>query len=412
MNIENHFIAVYKDRSVLQKSSSGGMFTAFAKHILNLGGIIFGATYDSQEYKIKHISIESADELSLCRKSKYVYSEFVRCFPIIEKAIEDNRYILFTGTPCQAEAIRKKYSHCEKLFVVDLFCHGTIEPQFFFQYLEKINEHIIDVDFRGQSNNEKHNFMFRLTNDKQTFLEENYDTNYLTNLFVSSAGLRKTCFSCSYSAKRHSSDITIGDWNYEYPEEWDELAKDIHPSIVAINTDKGKVLFSKIKTNSYYQSISDNKNVELYYPEHEKIKGAWGYNYELREQFDDLVKKYDFMEALVKIKYPSQTTLLDSLILEDKKINCVIYGAGVYGQKVNNIINTIYKDKITVKYFVISNNSNGNKTVEGLPVKNVSELIADKNIDLIFVAIRNKNAQIEIFELLRNNGICNIHIIE
>ena len=62
-----------KDDYIRLKSSSGGIFTAIAKVILQDNGAVFGAAFD-ENFQVKHICIENDDDLYKLRGSKYVQS--------------------------------------------------------------------------------------------------------------------------------------------------------------------------------------------------------------------------------------------------------------------------------------------------------------------------------------------------
>lgn len=154
-----HYVAASKDEEILKNSSSGGIFSEIAYCIFKMNGVVFGATFDSNEYKIVHTMVSCMEELSKIRKSKYVESDFKRVEPDIERNIDKNRYILFSGTPCQVEYIKRKYGYYDKLVTVDVFCHGVAESVYFKDYLKSLSSEILEIDFRTQSK-ERHNYEF------------------------------------------------------------------------------------------------------------------------------------------------------------------------------------------------------------------------------------------------------------
>ena len=91
------FGAYITDDEIRNVSSSGGVFTAFARSIIQNDGVVFGAA--SVNNYIRHIKAENEEELVSIRGSKYVQSD-IR--PIIEdlfNAIDNGRFVLFVGTP-------------------------------------------------------------------------------------------------------------------------------------------------------------------------------------------------------------------------------------------------------------------------------------------------------------------------
>lgn len=98
--IEKGYVAINKNDEIRQNSTSGGAFSAIAKNILDKNGIVFGAAFD-KNFEVKHISISDVKSLSKIRGSKYVQSEIGYTFRTIKKLLDENRYVLFSGTPWQ-----------------------------------------------------------------------------------------------------------------------------------------------------------------------------------------------------------------------------------------------------------------------------------------------------------------------
>ena len=67
------YAVMNKDDSVRLSSSSGGVFTAIATEIISRGGVVFGATFDSN-FNVIHQYIDKIDDLYKIRGSKYVQS--------------------------------------------------------------------------------------------------------------------------------------------------------------------------------------------------------------------------------------------------------------------------------------------------------------------------------------------------
>ena len=58
-----------KDKNILKKSSSGGMFTQIAIHTIQQGGVVYGAAF-SESMELRHIRIDNIEGLSQLRGSK------------------------------------------------------------------------------------------------------------------------------------------------------------------------------------------------------------------------------------------------------------------------------------------------------------------------------------------------------
>ena len=125
-----------KDEAERKKSTSGGVFPLLARRILDAGGIIYGAAYDS-DFSVKHIAVEDSENLSLLQGTKYVQSTVGRLFSEVKDWLKAGRLVLFSGTPCQCAGLRaflgKDYNN---LMLVDLICHGVPSPKVWQTYID------------------------------------------------------------------------------------------------------------------------------------------------------------------------------------------------------------------------------------------------------------------------------------
>lgn len=100
------FACINKDNKIRNSSSSGGMFTLLAENILQNGGVVFGVAFD-ENYSIIHTYAENKKDCEKFRGSKYVQSQIGDSLKKVKEFLEDGRYVLFTGTPCQIEGLKK-----------------------------------------------------------------------------------------------------------------------------------------------------------------------------------------------------------------------------------------------------------------------------------------------------------------
>ena len=119
-------------------SSSGGVFIALAKKILEKGGVVFGAVFD-ENWEVKHTYAETLDGVRLMMGSKYVQSRIGNSYNEAEHFLKEGREVFFTGTPCQVTGLhkflRKDYPN---LLSVDFLCHGVPSPGVWRRYLDEI----------------------------------------------------------------------------------------------------------------------------------------------------------------------------------------------------------------------------------------------------------------------------------
>ena len=142
----NFYMCWNKSREILEKSSSGGIFTALATTVLERNGIVFGAYQDFQKRCVYHISIESEDELDKLRLSKYCQSDMnIACLEIAD-LLKTDTPVLFCGTACQVAGLLS-YLQCSPaktklylLYTADVLCHGVTSQKIVNAFL-KSKEH-------------------------------------------------------------------------------------------------------------------------------------------------------------------------------------------------------------------------------------------------------------------------------
>ena len=140
IKIENEpkaYACVNLNDEIRMQSSSGGIFTVIASNIIDKGGVVFGATWNNDFSKVEHIYAEKKDELFKFRGAKYLQSDINKSYVQVKEFLDKGRYVLFTGTPCQIEALKsflnKDY---EKLYLQDIICHGVPSPKVWTAYKE------------------------------------------------------------------------------------------------------------------------------------------------------------------------------------------------------------------------------------------------------------------------------------
>lgn len=235
----------------IERSSSGGMGYALAKHVLNEGGIAFGAAYD-ECMRVVHIGVEKEEKLYLLQGSKYVQSSMGRAMKEVHDALNKGRKVIFFGVGCQVEGLlafleKKKYPN---LITCDLLCAGASSPGAFERYLqmleEKYNCSITDYNFRDKH----YGYGYMLC----SFETERGKRKMLSGSdagFVRSMGcgfVREACFGCKYASIQRVGDISLGDF-------WGEKSKDHQnrgTSLIFANTEKGKELLKSLQESKIW----------------------------------------------------------------------------------------------------------------------------------------------------------------
>lgn len=259
---ENQTYAAFsKSDEILKHSASGGMFTVLSDVILSNGGIVFGHIYDDNCRAVCASAVTSDERNKMCG-SKYVQSDMGKIYAEIKSAVQTGKPVLFTGTPCQADAVRKSFGKNlpENLYTVALVCHGVPSPKIFAEYVaaeeKKVGKKIKDVVFRDKGNGWKMPLIRHCyTNGSNAAKLLNADA--FNNLFLGTdCILRPSCFSCHYAGKKRTEDITIADfWGIE-DKHADMFNDNKGVSVVLVNTEKGKELFSKCESSLVFKQVA------------------------------------------------------------------------------------------------------------------------------------------------------------
>lgn len=245
------FAARSKDEKVRRRSASGGVFTCLAARVLARGGVVFGAAWDSASLRVRHVSVETEDGLARLSGSKYVQSEIGRAYRDAREMLQAGRDVLFSGTPCQNEGLRRylarEYSN---LTTVDVICHGVASPGVLARYLREIDPRPapLDVSFRDKTRGWRA-FSFKVADavSRADILCETQGENVFLKGFLSNLLLRESCSRCRQEWKL-KSDITLGDyWNISAVEP--SFADDMGVSAVLVSTRKGAALWTSVSND-------------------------------------------------------------------------------------------------------------------------------------------------------------------
>jgi len=255
-----------KDKKILSESSSGGAFSILADIIFDLNGCVCGVEY-SEEGLPHHIIIDSKAELYKLRGSKYVQSNILGIFPAIKQRLLKGQYVLFSGTSCQVDGLkkylRKDYAN---LLTVDLVCHSIPSPLIYKEYLtycsKKLKKEIVSIDMRYKKTyGWSHRFSYRYCfKDGKSVIDSPFVVNW-GRLFFSEMINRPSCGDCQYANLNRVSDFTIADF-------WDDDKKriDIYSkegtSLLLVNTEKGINALESCQNNFYSWNITKEEALQ------------------------------------------------------------------------------------------------------------------------------------------------------
>ena len=213
-------IFAFKDVSNTD-SSSGGAFPAIISAVIKLYDcmpVVYGAAFD-EDFNVKHIRTNTEEEYIKLRGSKYVRSDLGNVFQSVLQDLKNGEVVIFSGTPCQVAALKKKVAISEvdeeKLILVDIVCHGAPKEVVWNDFKEWLTKQyhgkLTDFSFRYKKARWKsYPTMARFDNGKTVI--NSFKLRRYTELFYSDLTLNQGCYKCPYATISRQSDITIGDF--------------------------------------------------------------------------------------------------------------------------------------------------------------------------------------------------------
>lgn len=246
---DHTYAAWNTDEVVRMSSSSGGVFFALAKKIIEEGGVVFGAKFN-ENWEVVHDYAETLENVKAFQVSKYVQSKIGDSFRVAERILKEGRKVMFTGTPCQLAGLRLflRKDYGEQLLKVDVVCHGVPSPMIWKEYLKtlmlpkgaeagknsvslSLNEipPIEYISFRDKRMGwEKYGFAVRtaatngsgkntvspsaIRQEESEILYEPMNKNLYMLGFLKNIYLRPSCYECPAKCGKSYSNITLADF--------------------------------------------------------------------------------------------------------------------------------------------------------------------------------------------------------
>ena len=234
--------ARHRDMGEVMRSRSGAAFPALTDAVLSRGGTVFGAALSEDCRRVEHRAAASAAARDAFRGSKYIQSRTREAFLQLRKELGSGREVVFSGTPCQCNALRSFIPAPlqEKLTLVDFVCHGVGSPAFWDRYLDHISRgrKIVKADFR-----DKGRFGWKDHRESFTFEDGSVKiSRSFTNIYYKHLIMRPSCARCPFNTVERCGDITLADfWGWEKTDPALN-ADDRGYSLILVGTEKGRKL--------------------------------------------------------------------------------------------------------------------------------------------------------------------------
>lgn len=310
-----------KDKQMLVHATAGGFFPLLAKTVIEQGGVVYGCVWDASMHAV-HKGITTIDQIQEFSGSKYVQSNTTNVFSEISNHLQNGKKVLFSGTPCQVEAVLKYCNNLDRsnLITVDVPCYGVPSQAIFSAYIEKLNKKynakVVDFRFRDKRHyGWSHTTFITFKRDDGTYFEvEEIDHNKIDyyKMFGNRNCYRKSCYQCLYNTLNRVSDFTTGNyWGIENKTQVFDATLGV--SMVIINSKKARNIFDSIKSHMILEerTVEDavDSNEALVkvtdYPNHRDAI----YQSFAKHGFDGMFKRYYQPNLVTKMKSMARKVL-------------------------------------------------------------------------------------------------------
>lgn len=244
------------DDEVRLQSSSGGVFSAIAKKIINDGGAVYGCAFDVAD-GAKHIRVDNIDDLAILYGSKYAQSDTGAVFGQVKEDLNLGKKVLFSGTPCQINGLKSYLNGIDdkNLVLADVICHGVPSKllyKYYVDYIElKAKKKVKTLSFRDKTAGwEKYGIKIGFEDGTSAVVPS--EKNYFMKVFLSDIMLRPACYKCVSKDNHCLSDFTMGDY-WGADEKFGDLNDGKGLSVLIVRTQKGAKLFDEIKDSLTYK---------------------------------------------------------------------------------------------------------------------------------------------------------------
>ena len=245
------FYSLQARDEIRQQSTSGGMFTLMAEEMLARGGYVCGAQFD-ESLKLRHVLTNDLDQVMRMRGSKYLQSYIGSTFKEIKSKLDNDKWVLFTGTPCQVAGLKVFLSRSyEKLVTVDLLCHGTPSQTAYDAYIKEIsgNRKACNTEFRSKRFGWTWSHILTTFDDGSEYVGDKTDSYKIG--FSKRLLWRDTCEQCKFARFPRQGDITIGDlWGWRSLDSAGGDGKGT--SLVFLNNQRGHDFFQSFEEKAWY----------------------------------------------------------------------------------------------------------------------------------------------------------------
>ena len=246
LSLSQPYAAWTTNKELRKTATSGGVFPAVAKWVLEQGGVVYGARQG--KFYVHHEHIEKVEDIKRLQGSKYTQSMTEGVFVSVKESLNEGKTVLFTGVGCQVAGLisyLKGNKHLDNLLTMDLICGGV--PSLFL--IKSFAEYYAGSIESIESYRSKERYEMRVMGKNGSIKTMSKEERPLPLYgFSTGATKRYICYDCPFAKGHRSSDVTIGDYwgNSLYPEQ-----RKLGASVVIAHSEKGKRMISYSEVESH-----------------------------------------------------------------------------------------------------------------------------------------------------------------
>lgn len=241
-----------RDDGVRQFSSSGGVFFALAKDVIQQGGCVCAAIYDN-DFTVTHMLADTLEAVVRQRGAKYPQSRAEQCYAEIRTRLRTGKPVLFVGTPCQTAGLYAFLGRdYQNLLLVDMICHGVISSKVWTRYLKERQQLDADgsapvsINLRSKVSGWSHyhySISIGYSNGKSYSVPQGEDP--LMQGFVQNLYLRPSCSQCVFKENNRFADLTLADY-WGIWEQYPDFDDNQGTSLLLVHTPKGETAWKQV----------------------------------------------------------------------------------------------------------------------------------------------------------------------
>lgn len=256
------FYAGYLKNDVdLISCASGGLATAISRKFINSDGVVYGCAYSDGWKSIIYKRAEKMEDLEEFKTSKYAQSMKNHVYREILEDLRSGKKVMFIGLPCDVLAVKLRIpeKYLEKVYLVELICHGPTSQEVHRQYLNFLEKKKGKVAFFStrakKSGKWKPFYIQAIFENGQEYYEKFHKSAYGAAFRYLK---RPSCYSCKIKGNHLAGDIMIGDYHYV-----EEGMRGYNPhgvSSALVHNEKGSWLLEGLESVDFYITQIPERN--------------------------------------------------------------------------------------------------------------------------------------------------------